>query len=218
MNAIWRIGESRPVIFVLAFLSFACLLGHFYGLWDMQVFASCVLPPSTMLLLVAALRGRRHLGAAQGPYYWIVEGAIGGVVAAIAYDLFRLPFVLAGTPLFNVFPRFGEVILSAEAPHRLVHVLGWAYHLSNGAALGIMFLSFMPTASRRWLFFGAIAWALVEAALLLTTYADHFGLRKDAWFVFLTASAHLVFGLVLGCWCALRATPGLNCPRWSEKP
>jgi hypothetical protein len=29
---------SRLLVFTLAFLSFACLLGQFYGLWSMQWF------------------------------------------------------------------------------------------------------------------------------------------------------------------------------------
>ena len=78
---------------------------------------------------------RQPRGTAS-PYTWVVEGAIGGIAAALAYDLYRLPFVLNETTLFKVFPRFGKLLLGAEEPHWLVHFLGWAYHFSNGAALG----------------------------------------------------------------------------------
>jgi hypothetical protein len=128
---------------------------------------------------------------------WILQAATGGIVAALAYDLYRLPFVLNGAPLFKVFPRFGEMILGAG--HPAMHVMGWAYHFLNGAALGIMLVAAVP---QRRLFLGGICWALlVEALLLLTPYADFFGLKKDARFLFLTASAHLIFGIVLGWWC-----------------
>ena len=52
---------------------------------------------------------------------------------------------------------------------------------------------------------GAVGWALfIEAMLLLTPYTAFFGLKLNARFIFLTVSAHLVFGLVLGAWCRQR--------------
>ena len=73
------------------------------------------------------------------------------------------------------------------------------------AALGIMFLAMVPRASGWMLFWGAVAWAMfVEAVLLITPYTTFFGLPFDGRFIFLTASAHLVFGVVLGLWCCWR--------------
>ena len=63
------------------------------------------------------------------------------MIAAFAYDLYRLPFVLRGAPLFKVFPRFGELLLGNAEPRWLVQSLGWTYHFSNAVALGIMFLA-----------------------------------------------------------------------------
>ena len=195
-----RVLTSRAVVFVLAWLSFACLLGHFYGLWTMHFFGCWVLPPATALLIAIAY-------VAPRPRRWIIEGAIGGIVAAVAYDLYRLPYVLYGAPLFKVFPKFGQLLLGADGPAWLVHSLGWIYHFSNGAALGIMFLALAIRPTRQTLFWGAVAWALfVEAALLMTPYATFFGLKLDGWFLFLTASAHLVFGIALGLWFRFRLT------------
>ena len=195
----------RATVFTLAFLSFACLLGQFFGLWSMHVFGCRVLPPATALLALIAWRARGEKAGVGSAHTWIVQGALGGVVAAVAYDLYRLPFVLHGAPLFQVFPRFGQLLLGGSEPAWLVHTLGWSYHFSNGAALGIMFLALTATASRRVLFWGAVAWALfIEAMLLLTPYTNFFGLQLNARFLFLTVSAHLVFGLVLGTWCRQR--------------
>ena len=192
----------RVVVFGLAFLSFACLLGQFFGCWTMHVFGCWVLPPATALLAVIAYRTRRQPAGVASPHTWIVQGAVGGVVAALAYDLYRLPFVLSGAPLFKVFPRFGQLLLGANEPVWLVQLLGWGYHFSNGAALGIMFLAMVVRPSPHVLFWGAVAWALyIESMLLLTPYTSFFGLRLDGRFIFLTASAHLVFGLALGLWC-----------------
>src|SRR5215831_16903181 len=159
----------RFAVFALASLSFACLLGHFYGFWTMHFFGCWILPPATLALAWIAL-------ASPGePRTWIVQGALGGIVAACAYDLYRLPYVLTGTPLFKVFPAFGQMLLGlpgppfAEPPSTAAYVLGWLYHFSNGAALGIMFLAMAGPLTPRRAFWGAVAWALlVETILLLT--------------------------------------------------
>jgi hypothetical protein len=195
----------RVVVFALASLSFACLLGHFYGFWTMHFFGCWVLPPATAVLVWIAYRYPGH------PRTWIVQGTLGGIVAAVAYDLYRLPFVLAGTPLFKVFPMFGQMLLGvpgppfAEEPTTAAYLLGWFYHFSNGAALGIMFLAMAGNLTGRKAFWGAVIWALtVEFILLNTPYAGFFGLPLNGWFIFLTASAHLIFGIVLGLWCRWR--------------
>jgi hypothetical protein len=43
-----------------------------------------------------------------------------------------------------------------------------------------------------------------RSMLLLTPYASFFGLKLDARFLLLTASAHLVFGVALGLYCQRR--------------
>jgi len=196
-------APARLLVFGLAFLSFACLLGQLFGFWTMHWFACWILPTATMALAFMAYSKRREPSGAGNPHTWIVQGAIGGVIAAIAYDLFRLPFVLNGAPLFKVFPQFGRLILGQNDPQWLVQILGWSYHFSNGAALGIMLLALMTTARPRTLFVAAVAWALaVETVLLLSPYASFFGLKMDTRFIVLTATAHLVFGLILGAWLA----------------
>lgn len=201
-------AKMRLVVFALASLSFACLLGEMYGLWSMRWFGCAVLPPATLALVWIAYVRRREPRGIRSPNTWVVEGAIAGVLAALAYDLYRLPFVLYGAPLFKVFPRFGELLLGAGEPRWLVQLLGWTYHFSNGAALGIMYLAGYPHASRRGLFLGAVVWALsVEAILLQTPYAAFFGMPFDGKYHFLTASAHAIFGVALGWWLQRRLAP-----------
>jgi hypothetical protein len=150
------------------------------------------------------------------PYTLIVQGAVGGIVAALGYDLYRLPFVLIGAPLFKVFPRFGELLLGATEPQWLVHGLGWTYHFSNGPALGIMFLVMASCFRRPALFWGAVVWAVfVEGMLLLTPYASFFGLKVNGRFLFLTSSAHLVLGVVVGGYRRWRRRPAFaSAPAW----
>ena len=199
----------RATVFALASTSFACLLGQFYDLWPMRWFACWILPPATLALIAMAWFDRG--GPAVGPRLWIVQGAIGGIVAAIAYDLYRVPFVLRGAPLFTVFGKFGNMLLGVDKndpASTLALILGWTYHFSNGAALGIMFLAMVVRPRRGPLLWGAIAWAgCVETLLLMTPYAAFFGLPLNGTFIFLTASAHAIFGVALGLWCRWRVVP-----------
>ncbi|MDQ3815284.1 MAG: hypothetical protein M3347_15290, partial [Armatimonadota bacterium] len=126
---------------------------------------------------------------------------------------FRLPFVLNSYPLFAVFPRFGQMLLGAPPDDFSwpVQLLGWTYHFSNGAALGIMLLTMVPRPTPRSLFWGAVWWALtVEFILLNTPYVSFFKIKLDfTTFLILTASAHLIFGLALGLWLRWRLRPCL---------
>jgi hypothetical protein len=191
----------RAVVFALASLSFAALLWEFYGLGEMRTFALVTFLPAVVALVILARSSTRLRQI-------IVEGAIGGVVAAIVYDIFRVPFVMAGYPLFAVFPKFGQMLLSiplsivpAKAPIE-AHIVGWIYHFLNGASLGIMFGAMAVNVPRKWIIPSAAAWALcVEILLLLSPYYTFFQLKMDhGTFIVLTLSAHLVFGLILGWW------------------
>ena len=197
--------ESRPVLWALASMSFACLLGHFYHFWIMRSFAVCVLFPATLILIYLAFRGSPQTR------FIIVQGALAGLFAAVVYDLFRLPFVLAGKPLYAVFPQFGQLLLYGQLvkgdESLPVQIAGWAYHFQNGMALGIMGAAMIPfsfkPAARFW---SCVAWATgVEIFLLLSPYYVYLGLHMPMrLFVPITLAAHLVFGAILGLYFARR--------------
>jgi hypothetical protein len=147
--------SSRPAVFLLASLSFACLLGEFYNVWSMRLFACWVFPPAIALLVWIV---RRDAKART----WIVQGRTGGIFAAVVYDLFRLPFVLNVTRCLVCFRVSGKCCWM-PAPTDFgpaVQVAGWIYHFSNGAALGIMFLAMAVRPTPRVLMWGAAVWAL----------------------------------------------------------
>src|SRR5262245_21541166 len=114
----WTAG-GRWIVFLLAASSIACLLVDFYGLCPMRLFTPYIFLPALVLLFLLAVfdryRGNRELWAA------VLIGVFGGLLAAVAYDIFRLPFVFAREwgisalvppmNLFKVFPRFGAMIL-----------------------------------------------------------------------------------------------------------
>src|SRR5690242_88298 len=84
---------GRWVVFLLAATSIACLLFDFYHLCPMRLFTIYIFLPALVALagftFFDALRGNGVLCRA------VLTGLAAGLIAAIAYDLFRLPFVFA---------------------------------------------------------------------------------------------------------------------------
>jgi hypothetical protein len=195
-------------------MSIWCLLSEFYGLCSMRTFVFFVLIPAMILLTAMALldraKGDRRLWRA------LLIGSIAGFIAACAYDLFRLPWVVGHAqqigpawlrlPLFKVFPQFGAMILNqpftsqqSSADFSLAsHLVGWLYHFSNGMTFGIMYMALVGDSLKRsWLWAIALAVGL-EVMMLLTPYTSFFAIRMTALFVIVTLTAHLIFGLTLG--------------------
>jgi hypothetical protein len=205
---------GRAVLFFLAATSIWCLLAEFYHLCSMRTFTFWVLIPSTVAMIAIALTdlaaGERRLWNA------VLIGAIGGLLAAFAYDLFRLPWEIGAIdhigphwlrlPLFRVFPRFGALILNepftpkqADSQFTLAaHVVGWIYHFSNGITFGVMYMAMIGDATRRTWMWGVAMAAGLELAMLFTPYTKFFGIAPTALFVTVTLSAHVIFGIVLG--------------------
>ena len=211
---------GRAVVFALAATSIASLLVEFYRLAFMRTFTLGVLVPSTVALVVLAVVGDRRLRQS------VVTGAVGGTVAAVAYDLFRLPFVVAAAdhvgpawarlPLFKVFPRFGAMILAVpfrsdwtdSAFPLSAHLVGWLYHVSNGATFGVMYVALIGDATRRTWWWAVVGATGLEVALLVTPYTSFFGIAQTPRFVVVTLLAHLVFGVVLGRWVRAKRVTG----------
>ena len=206
---VWT-ARSRLVVFVLAASSIACLLADFYKLCPMSFFTPFIFLPAFVALCVFAVfdrvRGAGHVWRAV----WI--GLLAGLLAAVAYDVFRLPFVFAKEwgidsivpplKLFKVFPRFGAMVLGQPIEQAeyssAAQIIGWIYHFSNGATFGVMYLALIGDGQRRhwgW----AVLFALgLELAMLLSPYPQVFNITLTARFVIVTIAAHAIFGAGLG--------------------
>lgn len=205
---------GRTLVFFLAASSIWSLLSEFYRICSMQRFTLYVEIPATAALILIALidlaKGDRRLWRA------VVIGAVGGLLAALAYDLYRLPWVIAAIdrigpmcirlPLYKVFPQFGAMILGrpyslqqTDSQYKLLtHAVGWIYHFSNGVTFGIMYMALIgDPAKRSWLWAIVLAVGL-ELAMLFTPYTRFFGIGMTVRFVVATLTAHLIFGIVLG--------------------
>src|SRR5690242_20610932 len=109
----------RAVVFVLSAMSIWCLLVDFYSIVSMRVFTLYVFVPAAIVLV--ALAASDGFVGTKTLLRNVIIGAIAGFVAALSYDVFRLPFVFARQwhiasvvppmPLFKVFPAFGQMIL-----------------------------------------------------------------------------------------------------------
>jgi hypothetical protein len=207
-RALWTRPE-RTALFLLASTSITCLLSEFYNLCPMRSFTLWVFGPALAILTTWTVLDARGSGRITRP---VLLGAVGGLVAAISYDLFRLPFVfskelgLTGIVpplnLFKVFPAFGAMILGESYPRESyslsAHLLGWGYHFTNAFTFGIMYVAMIGNPqARHWAW--AIAMAVgLELAMLVTPYTRAFGIPVTAVFVAATLAAHLIFGIVLG--------------------
>ena len=203
-------ARGRLLVFLLAASSIACLMFDFYKLCPMRLFTIFVFLPALGILFAFALldlwRGDGQLWRA------VLIGLTAGLLAAVAYDIFRLPFVFAKAwgissvvppmDLYRVFPRFGAMLLGEPIEQSsysiAAQVLGWLYHFSNGATFGVMYISMIGNPNRRhwtWAMLMAVA---LEAGMLLTPYPQVFGIAVTTRFVIATIAAHGIFGIGLG--------------------
>jgi hypothetical protein len=176
----------------------------------MRTFTLDVSVPATALLVILAVL---DFGRGDGLLFrGVVVGAGAGLIAAVGYDVFRLPFVFARAwhietivpplPLYKAFPRFGAMILGEpiEQPSYswAAVLIGWAYHFSNGLTFGIMYTAAVGDAARRHWSWAVLLAVGLELGMLLTPYPQVFGIRVGATFIAATLAAHLIFGVVLG--------------------
>lgn len=201
---------GRTLVFALSAMSIVCLLVEFYQLCPMRQFTIWVFFPSCAALLALAILSRVK-GDGQ---LWraVMVGLFAGLLAAVAYDIFRLPFVFAKQwgidaivppmNLYKVFPRFGAMILGEpieQTTYSLsAQLVGWLYHFSNGATFGAMYMAIVGNVTKRGWIWGMLMAAGIELAMLVTPYPSFFGIPLTATFIVVTLTAHLIFGAVMG--------------------
>ena len=176
----------------------------------MRIFTAFVFLPALVALFGLALLDRFR---GDGKLWRAVTiGLAAGLLAAVAYDVFRLPFVFAREwgiasvippmNLFKVFPRFGAMILGEpieQTTYSLAaRVLGWIYHFSNGATFGAMYIAMIGHPTRRHWAWAVMMALVLELGMLLTPYPQVFGISVTPHFVVVTIAAHAIFGVGLG--------------------
>src|SRR3712207_3908292 len=89
----WWTPAGRAVVFGLAATSIACLLAEFYGIGSMRGWVCGMLLPACVVLGILALVDRRKNDGRLARMIGV--GIVAGLFAAVAYDVFRVPFVWA---------------------------------------------------------------------------------------------------------------------------
>ncbi|MFJ9776777.1 hypothetical protein ACIRVF_37025 [Kitasatospora sp. NPDC101157] len=124
----------------------------------------------------------------------LVAGTLGGLIGTLGYDLFRVPFTLAGLRLFAPIDTYGVLALAAHSSSPRTGLLGWAFHFSNGIGFGISYA--VIASGRRWQW--GLAWGLmIETLVVASPVAGVYALR-GAGLITIAYAGHLAYGAPLG--------------------
>lgn len=180
------------VVLGLSATSVGALLADMYGLIAMDDFVPWITVPSLLLLVAVSAKTVPAFGNLQRR---IRLGAVAGVVATIAYDVFRIPFALAGQRIFAPIFSYGLLIDGGGMSSPMTDLAGWLFHFSNGVTFGIAYAVVM--AGRHW-GFGVIWGVLLEAVAFLSPFTDIYGLTGKWVAIGIALTAHVAYGLPLG--------------------
>jgi hypothetical protein len=186
--------SARYALALLALLSVAPLLAWVYRLGAFSTWYWWVTVPAIAVLAAAAIVtacSSRHIAIHQA----LVAGTVGGLVGTIGYDVFRLPFLLAGLRLLAPIDSYGVLMLDAVGSSGRTGMAGWVFHATNGICFGIAYA--LVAAGRHWGW--ALAWAmLLETATVATPFVTLYGLSTKPWLIVIAYLAHVPYGLAVG--------------------
>jgi hypothetical protein len=177
----------------LGLLPVTPVLAWSFGLGSFQVwFWSVTVPSLAVLAVVGAATARSP--AWHRLHTALVVGAVGGLLGTFAYDLFRIPFLLAGYRLFAPIDSYGVLILGADSSGPWTGLAGWMFHFANGIGFGITYA--VIAAGRRWQW--ALLWGLgIETLAVASPFAGLYALRGPV-LLAIAYGGHLAYGAVLG--------------------
>jgi hypothetical protein len=135
--------------------------------------------------------------AAPGARTRIARGALAGVLATGAYDLCRLVVVkVFGFTFwpFDIFTRFGHLLLGHSASPTAAAAVGTAYHYTNGIGFGIAYVLFVRRPNIRT----GLVWAAVLETFMVSLYPGWLDLKALDEFVSVATVGHIAYGVVLG--------------------
>ena len=217
-------SSGRALIFLLAATSILCLIIDAEGYVTLRSFFFAILGPAYLALAAIAVLNRSK---GDGQLFRAIKfGAIAGIVGAIVFFIFRMPFVYSQQlgleqygirqyPFFNIYPRIGALILGQELKQPsyefITYVIGWGYHLIRATSTGIMIAACVgelqthlhASSARKPLSWetglcGALLAVTIQSFLLLSPYAKLFSIQFTPSFVFTLLFAHISFGISIG--------------------
>ncbi|MGW6917604.1 hypothetical protein ACWGB8_27800 [Kitasatospora sp. NPDC054939] len=178
---------------LLGLLTVAPLLAWAYGLGPFLAWYFAVTVPSLALLGAVGLataRSERH----RRLHTSLVVGTVGGLLGTLAYDVFRVPFLLTGYRLFAPIDSYGVLILDAGSSSPWTGLAGWVFHFGNGIGFGICYA--IVARGRRW--YWALVWGMaIETIAVATPVAGLYALHGPLLLV-IAYGGHLAYGVPLG--------------------
>ena len=169
------------------------------GYSNMEALSTRLLIPAVVLLAgIAVWTWRRAPLVARS----IVWGTLAGTVATLALEAVRLPGYRFGFMPGNLPRLMGVLLLDrfALGPSIASDLAGWAYHFSNGASFGILYILLLGT-ERRWpgaLFGVFLGLGFMVSPVVISLGVGYFGLQFSLGFPATVLLAHLAFGTALG--------------------
>lgn len=185
----------RAVFFLLGGSSVASLLAWVFGLGSFHSWFFAVTLPGQLLLVAAGLWLARQDEFAELRSL-LMAGLVGGLVGTVGYDLFRVPFALAGLQVFAPIDSYGVLALGASVSSPLTGFVGWTYHFANGIGFGLAYAA-LAGRGRHWAW--GVAWAMVlETATVVTPFAATYALAGKWVPIAIAYAAHVPYGLCIG--------------------
>jgi hypothetical protein len=182
----------RALCFALCLPSGLALMAKVFGVAEVRTFTFTICLPCTVALVVIGVRARRDQPRLATD---LAIGAVAGLIATLAYDLVRIPALIAGYRIYGTISVFGLWLLDAPRSSRFSEVAGWGYNYFNGICFGIMYALFMR--GRHWGF--AVLWAFIlETVAVATPFGRIFGVRSNLPVLLIAYAAHVAYGVPLG--------------------
>jgi hypothetical protein len=178
------------VVVLLCSTSVGALLADLFGIAEMSTFFWFVTVPG--LALLTGL-GIRYSSSDFGRMMRV--GAVGGLVGTIGYDVFRIPFALAGQRIFAPIFSYGLLIDGGPMSSPTSDLFGWLFHVSNGITFGIAFAVVMARRHWRW---GVGYGLFLEAVAFLSPFTEIYGLTGRYGSIAIAFAAHVAYGFPLG--------------------
>jgi hypothetical protein len=182
---------------VLSGTSIAALLAEVYGVADMAVVGRYITLPGLVGLAILGSGQVLRMPGAEEFRRRLRVGAVAGVIGTLGYDLFRIPFALAGRRLFAPIDSYGLFLVDGQLSSSWSDTVGWLFHLSNGVTFGTAYALVM--ARRHWAW--GVLWGLIlESAIVLTPFRERYNLH-DWTAIGIAYAAHIPYGFAVGWMC-----------------
>lgn len=213
-----RFSPRRPTTFVVAgvasLANATALLLHIVGGLPLPGLLAATW--TTAILAIAVIAGTADASTRGRMARWVAVAIAVGIVATLAYDATKAFLAQLDPSPYDPFETtrvFGRILVGASAPAGLVAVVGWGFHLMNGAtfavAFGLLFARGGRISRRRAVATG-IGWGLFLESFQLALYPGWLSIGFIDEFRRISFMSHVVFGALLG----LLVPAGL---RWTDR-